>query len=475
MTKPMKRYAMTLLALCCCSGMFAQTLAQAKKWFADGEFEKAKPVFRRLAKQVPSNAGYSFWYGACCYETGELKESLPYLKKSSDRKVVDAYLYLSRAYCDLYRFDEAIENIKNHIYWLKQKNRNTSSAEKLMEKYRMGARMLRGVENVTIVDSFVVDKDAFINAYKLSKATGHIGMTDDEKGTYYTNEWEDMMVFAQTDQEGETHLFSCVKLGNMWDTPRPLDGIGTERYDQNYPFVDSDGITLYFASEGDESIGGYDIFVTRYSSEDGSYLKPDNIGFPFNSQYNDYMYVIDDLNGLGWFASDRYQPEGKVCVYVFVPNTSKVVYDYDSIDSEKLRSLAMLTSISDTHNDADKLLVAKQSLAEATYGNEQKQKNTDFKFIVNDSHVYHLLSDFRSAEAQKLFQILRQKKKDLAALEKTLSDMRDNYAASSDITVRERLSPAILDQEKRVRELCEEIDALVLQVRNTEIKTLENL
>lgn len=472
----MKRYKLALLALCCCGGIIAQTLDQAKKWFADGEFEKAKPVFKRLVRQAPSNANYNFWYGACCYETGELQESLPYLEKSSARKVINAYLYLSKAYCDLYRFDEAIKSMEDHIYWMKRKKRDTSSAEKLMQKYRMGARMIRGVENVTVVDSFVVDKDAFLNAYKLSKAAGQIGLTDDGKGTYYTNEWEDRMIFTQTDQEGRSRLLSCVKLGNEWSDPQPLDGLETEECSRNYPFINSDGITLYFASEGDESIGGYDIFVTRYSPEDDSYLKPDNIGFPFNSLYNDYMYVIDDLNGLGWFASDRYQPEGKVCVYVFVPNTSKVVYDYDSTDHARIRSLAMLADIKDTQNDTDKLNTARQNLAKAIYGHEQeqKQKRTDFEFIVNDNHVYHLLSDFRSAEAQELFRTLRQKEKHLEELEKTLAGLRDDYAASSDRNAKERLSSGILDDEAQVKELYEEIDALTLQVRNTEIKALDN-
>ena len=52
------------------------------------------------------------------------------------------------------------------------------------------------------------------------------------------------------------------------------------------------------------------------------------------------MYAIDDYNNLGWFASDRYQPEGKVCVYVFVPNESKTTYDYDVMDAGKMISMA---------------------------------------------------------------------------------------------------------------------------------------
>ena len=39
---------------------------------------------------------------------------------------------------------------------------------------------------------------------------------------------------------------------------------------------------------------------------------------PFNSPYNDYMYVIDEYNNLGWFASDRFQPEGKVLSLIHI-------------------------------------------------------------------------------------------------------------------------------------------------------------
>lgn len=94
-------------------------------------------------------------------------------------------------------------------------------------------------------------------------------------------------------------------------------------------------MTIYYASDGDGSMGGYDIFVTRYNTNTDTYLVPENVGMPFNSPYNDYMYVIDEYNNLGWFASDRYQPEDKVCIYVFVPNDSKRTYNYEAMEPEK--------------------------------------------------------------------------------------------------------------------------------------------
>lgn len=102
-----------------------------------------------------------------------------------------------------------------------------------------------------------------------------------------------------------------------------LPGSINDSINANYPYVLTDGATIYYAADGENSIGGYDIFVTRYNTNTNTYLTPENVGMPFNSPYNDYMFAIDEFNNLGWFASDRYQPEGKVCIYVFIPNSSK--------------------------------------------------------------------------------------------------------------------------------------------------------
>ena len=52
-------------AFCSCGLSHGQTLEQAKKWFTEGNFEEAKPVFAKVVKQSPANASYNFWYGAC--------------------------------------------------------------------------------------------------------------------------------------------------------------------------------------------------------------------------------------------------------------------------------------------------------------------------------------------------------------------------------------------------------------------------
>ena len=224
-------------------GAGAQTLTQAKKWFTEGEFEKAKPVFKKLVKQSPSNASYNFWYGACCYETGEMMEGLPYLEKSAARKVINAYLYVSKAYYDMYRYEDAIENLEEHIYWLEKKNRDTAAAEELMTKYRKGERLIRSVENITVVDSFVVDKQNFLEAYKLGSQAGTleiIGVNpeDSDMCVEFVNEMGDKKLLAAKDENGNKKLYSSVKLIDKWSNPQRLRGINGDMTELNCPFLD---------------------------------------------------------------------------------------------------------------------------------------------------------------------------------------------------------------------------------------------
>lgn len=468
-----KKHTLALLLLCAAGGVSAQTLSQAQKWFTNGEFDKAKPVFERLVKQSPSSANYNFWYGACCYETGELDKALPYLEKSAKRKVINGFLYLGKAYYDLYRFDDAISSLEDHIYWLELKKRDTSEAEKLMVKFRQGARMIRGIEKIAVIDSFSVDKADFLKAYKLSKESGEIQTAEEVNCTQFINEMGDKKIIAK-ESNGSTLLYSSSKLIDQWGDLEPLTNLNNFNKNLNYPFMGSDGVTLYYAAQGEDCMGGYDIFITRYDSDENTYLRPDNMGMPFNSPYNDYMYALDDFNNLGWFATDRFQPEGKVCIYVFAPNESKQVYDYDTTDPTLLTEVAMLKSIRSTWHDADKVRLAKQQLAQIMYGQNDTKKKGDFCFIVDDNLTYRTLNDFRSKEARKMYQALQQKEKDLTDLQQALEKQRKQYGATSNAAEKQGMKPSILDLEKRVNDLYKEIKLYLTKIRNTEIQELNH-
>ena len=338
----------------------AQSLAEAKALYEKGEYEEAKPAFKKLVKTQSGNGNYNLWYGVCCLETGEPAEALKHLESAVKRRVPSGQLYLARAYNDLYRFEEAIETYETYISDLRKRKRSTEEAEQLLEKSKSNLRMLKGVEEVCFIDSFVVDKEKFLDAYKISPESGKLFMYDTyfndsgkEGGTVYETELGNKLYYSEMQPDSTLSILSRNKLLDKWSDGSLLPGSINEAMNADYPYVLTDGITIYYASDGPGSMGGYDIFVTRYNTNTDSYLMPENVGMPFNSPYNDYMYVIDEFNDLGWFASDRYQPEGKVCIYVFIPNSSKQVYNYEGMDPDKMISLAQLHSIKDTWTDTD--------------------------------------------------------------------------------------------------------------------------
>jgi hypothetical protein len=337
---------------------------------------------------------------------------------------------------------------------------------------QQAARMIKGVENITVIDSFVVDKNDFLKAYKISRESGALYHDPAISGTVYQTEMGNKVLYGNQSTDGKMQLYSRIRLLDGWSEPEPLTSLN-EQGNVNYPFLMSDGITLYYASDGEGSLGGYDIFVTRYDSENSNYLRPDNIGMPFNSPANDYMYAIDEFNNIGWFASDRYQPDNKVCIYVFVPNSSKEVYNYESTDEQIIINAASLRSIRTTWKDEEKVRTGKQRLAAIMYAKESGEQQKDFTLIIDDSAVYHTLNDFRSAEARKLYQQRIQKQKDYDNLKKNLDDKREQYAQGNSAR-KKNLTPAILELEKRTEQLLKEMAQLDISVRNEEIKKLKH-
>ena len=468
-----KKHILFFLFCFVLTGISAQTLEQAKVMFNKKQYSEAKPVFKKYVKSQPANGNYNLWYGVCCLKTGEPEEAVKYLETAVKRRVAGGQLYLGQAYNDTYRFEDAVNCFEKYIADLNKRKRSTEEAEALLEKSKADLRMLKGVEDVCIIDSFVVDKANFLSAYKISEESGKLFTFNeffqtegDHPGTVYETEIGNKIYYSEKGERGNLDIFSKNKLLNEWSNGRPLPGSINESGNANYPFVLSDGVTIYYATDG-EGLGGYDIFVTRYNTNTDSYLTPENVGMPFNSPYNDYMYVIDEYNNLGWFASDRFQPEEKVCIYVFIPNSSKQTYNYEAMDPQQMIRLAQIDSLKDTWKDENTVTEALQRLKEAINHKPQERRVVDFEFVIDDSTTYYQLSDFKSPKAKLLFQSYRQLEKDYLQQEDKLNGLRQQYASANQ-QGKEKLAPAILDLEKRILQMNEELDALGVSVRNAE-------
>jgi len=276
-----------------------------------------------------------------------------------------------------------------------------------------------------------------------------------------------------SDSSENMKLYTSDKIAGKWSDPIPLDGLEHLSGQLNYPYMMTDGSTLYFAATGAESLGGYDIFVTRYDSESGKYLKPENLGMPFNSPANDYMYAEDDMDNIGWFVTDRNQPEGKVCIYIFIPSETRQVYDKTKLSEQEIIRAACINRIADTWgNNKDK----QKTLTRLHNVMKNKDKKSDdgdtFSFVINDNITYKSINDFKSDIAKQKITDLLDKKKHLVEIIKGTEDMRDKYI-TADSQQKLTLKPQILRSEKEAESLQKDIKELEKLIRNTEIKYIK--
>ena len=207
----------------------AQTLAQAKILYEKGQYEQAKPVFKKFVKSQPNNGNYNLWYGVCCLNTGEAEEAIKYLETAVKRWVTSGQLYLAQAYNAVYRFEDAVGTYEDFIAELTKRRRSTAEAEKLLEKSKADLRMLKGVEDVCIIDSFVVNKATFLHAYKISEESGKLFTFNDffktegdHPGTVYETEIGYKIYYSEKGENGNLDIISKNKLLNEWSDGRPL-------------------------------------------------------------------------------------------------------------------------------------------------------------------------------------------------------------------------------------------------------------
>ena len=344
-------------------------------------------------------------------------------------------------------------------------------------------RMTAKTEKITFIDSTVVDKDDFLQAYRLNPEAGRVVRYQDffhantqPHSFVNINEIGNRCYFSLEDENGKSTLYVSEVTEKRWTSPTPLRSINDDRRftSLNYPYMMGDGETFYFAAEGPESLGGYDIFVTRYDSEDGSFLHPVNIGMPFNSEANDYLYVIDEYSNLGWFATDRRQEKGKVCIYTFIPSSARKTYQAETYSPEQIASFARIDRIADTWEDTSECDAARQRLQQTILRLSAEKGNArQFQFVINDDITYTTLNDFQASGNRQQYQQLAKLQEQYQQLRGALEQARDYYATASQ-DERSDLRQEILASEEKQHELFIKIHQMEKNIRQAENLYLTN-
>ena len=146
--------------------------------------------------------------------------------------------------------------------------------------------------------------------------------------------------YSATDQEGIRNIYRTTFADTVWTLPALLNEAMTSVADEIYPMLSPDRKQLYFASSGLYGVGGYDLYVSEWDDVTGDWSVPVNMGFPYSSPANDFLFINSDDGRYTLFASDRDCPQDSVWVYVLeydnMPVRSEVT---DPLELQKLAHL----------------------------------------------------------------------------------------------------------------------------------------
>lgn len=129
-----------------------------------------------------------------------------------------------------------------------------------------------------------------------------------------------MTIFFASNREGGLGGYDIYQINKDeeggWSHPEnvgaPINTPGNEKS----PFIHTDSQTLYYSTDGQKGLGGYDIYFSRQDAN-GVWQKPKNIGYPINSFDDDLGFFASTDGRYGYYASNRLDDNHKWNLYSF--------------------------------------------------------------------------------------------------------------------------------------------------------------
>ncbi len=101
---------------------------------------------------------------------------------------------------------------------------------------------------------------------------------------------------------------------NLWGKGQSAGHAINTKFQEGSVYIHPDAKTMYFSSQGHNSIGGYDIFVS-YVDDLGHWGEPINLGYPINTPYDDLFYSATASGRYAYIASNRPGGKGGLDIY----------------------------------------------------------------------------------------------------------------------------------------------------------------
>ena len=151
--------------------------------------------------------------------------------------------------------------------------------------------------------------------------------------------------FISAKNQGEKNYYKIYELNKLpnqsWGNPKPIQEIN---FDGNNiaPYFHSASNTMYFSSDNDQGMGGYDLYKTTYNLIEKSWSEPENLGYPVNSPYDEKSISFNNDGNRAFISSIRPGGLGNYDIYQldFLDKTVKravyIVGLYNKVNEQKI-------------------------------------------------------------------------------------------------------------------------------------------
>ncbi|HPA66799.1 MAG TPA: hypothetical protein PLA42_01615 [Tenuifilaceae bacterium] len=347
------------------------TKANAERVMADSllknqQYAQALPIYSRLLEQHSRDPQIQLNLGICyLYGTRRMDLAVKFLSQASTGDVSSiVYFYLAEALRQSYRFSEAIDYYRRFTISGGASDIKLEEVEQLVTLCENGSFLTRYIYNPEVYDTKAVAAGEACTFYSIAPKSGSfvnaptnlLTPTDIKENHqplmfYPTNPTPGTYVYyssyGSTTTYGKDIFRIQLQDNGSWSKPENLGDVVNSNFDEDYPYIIPDGVTLYFASKGHYGMGGYDIFRTVFDPTTKRWSPPENLAFPINSPFDDFLFVADDSDSLACFATNRKVMPDTVEVILMrneqnpIRRSPRSYSELDSIAALKVSTLAL--------------------------------------------------------------------------------------------------------------------------------------
>lgn len=244
--------------------------------------------------------------------------------------------------------------------------------------------------------------------------------------------------FAQPDKSGSWNINHSTFNDTTWNAPAMLNEENTSIGDEIFPLVSNDGSKLYFSSNGLFGMGGYDIYMCEWDESTNDWGAPTNLGFPFSSPADDFLFMNTSDGNYSIFSSNRDCAKDSITIYVL---------QFDNLPIREANP-----SYEDIVECA-KLDVTKS---------DNESKSTDNQDNTDEGD--ELYTKYLNVMAQ-----YRELQSEIKKVETEQSENREQYIATEDANILKELETKLLDNDLKIFSLQQSLGELSNTIQSIEM------